>query len=359
VGAARADDALREAWRAVREALPAPDEAAAYVVEGVVRMDGKDAGPFRLAVSAAPNPLGAGPMVWRVETRLPFAREEAYWTRALVPLSGRVEDPGRGRRHVWRRGAEGVETSIFEGDDEVARRTVEEEGPAVLPWAGLLLLARTLPAARFEGEALRFRPEFEPMAAERPYEPISLAVRPDGRFDGRPALLLEAKEEDRTVVIAVEPEGRTLVGLRASAPGRPVLDLVVEAAAPGADPFEGPAGRPAVAALRAWYAFTTADRAVLDAVIHWPSVRASLGDQVPASVTPEAFREAMLARLLETIEDPRDGADARPVGLAALPDFRVEETGEGRAEVVLPPRLKGLRLRVGLVDGHWYLVELP
>ena len=120
-----------------------------------------------------------------------------------------------------------------------------------------------------------------------------------------------------------------------------------------------PAKTAKIAALRAAYAFATADKAVLDDVIHWPTLRKRMGDKVPADVTLKRFHDAMLQQLVVTIRDPKPADEVRPVLLGVLNELKERPTDTGCIRVTLPARFKNAWYDVVLVEGVYHLVGWP
>jgi hypothetical protein len=162
--------------------------------------------------------------------------------------------------------------------------------------------------------------------------------------------------------LALDAETRTPLGWRLARKGAPPVDYLPkgeETAEPTGDAlFTSPAKSAQAAAVRAGFAFATGGMEILGDVIHWPTLRERMGDQVPASVTPQAFRSGLLSRIEETTKNPQPPARMRTVLKEMLGTLKEQPT-DGVVRVTFPPMFRSLVMTVAEIDGVWYLVELP
>lgn len=375
LGYAHAGDQVPEAvthLRAVLEKLPEPSREAGFVFEGEIVVGGSVEGTF--ALSAAPAHLPGteqGPWLWRLEERRARGegedavevRAQAYLERNLSPLRGELSRTQHGETSTWTWMRKDTRISIRKTGPNARPlpRFVEAQRPTLTTLAAAVLLARHAPAAAPSLAGDSFHPDFEVLLGQDPFVATELRLEGVETWRGRPAFLARGRWRGRELTLALDPERRAPLGLRLARKGESPEELLPRgtgAHGTAGDVFTRPAKSAQAAALRAGFAFSTNDMEVLGDVIHWPTLRERMGDQVPASVTPEQFRSGLLKRLEETAKNPQPPEMMRMVLQGMLGTLKEEQTADG-VKVTFPPMFRGLQVLVAEIEGIWYLIELP
>ena len=377
--AARAGDPTpQEQFSKRLDALPAAAAAHVITFEGDILMGDQPFGTMSL--SSIPIDLPGGERGWKIEERLEMMGgtmkrvATAVVDRRLQPLRGTVEqlDPGSpGTTTRWESGKDGyrIERTVVGQDDaEPERRVVARNGDCLTTITSLWLFCRmTLPA-----EGAFATNIFEPGAKgeEKIYEPGTWELPGEGDWDGKTAWLMTGDKGGMKVQAAYDKATKTFLGAKFLREGAPTMAFRPKSATPKKveDVFVAPAASAKHAAMTAGLAFATADIDLVDQIVHWPSVHASMkakhDAQTAGQENPEPFPDQKALRA-STLENLRTSLKKRPraqieAGLRMVESQLVTEVDEsGRTRVKFPEMFRSMVLVVGEVNGGWYLVEFP
>jgi hypothetical protein len=344
------------AWRA---ALPVPEEP--WRFEAPLLLDGARVGAVR--VVAEPTSV-AGRPAWRVlERTLREAGRGRVLTETLCELAPDltllageclVDAPtGRHRTHFARRAGRLVCRSD-------AGRGEVELSLAASATVGLFAAARLAAALPAEPGATAWLPAFDPRFAFGDED--GAAVPPD-----LADLVLVAEgprvrastRYGRHVTLHMDPARRTLLAVQG---GLPRLDMVPGAEAAPPTWFER-VGEPAAGPLEAFVAFGrgyhTADRALLEGAIHWPSLREQEVEagSYPADVPLERVREDWIAEFVSQSKR-RTLADADDLLLQLLCASPLTRRDDGSVHLATPAAFGGHGYLLALRDGRWHIVAI-
>ncbi|MHC5010180.1 MAG: hypothetical protein ACYTG6_04415 [Planctomycetota bacterium] len=372
--AASAEDELSPDDRYARAtgALPAPGEAGGFTFDGDLVVNGALSGTchFSAVPAAAPSDPD-GPLHWKTTDRLTVGdgalriEHVAYSTSALLPVEGRESDNSEGERaYAWKRESDAMKVvATGEGMADVARAAPHED-PSLTTLAAVFLFCRLAPMEPATYGTRSFDPSWDFLKAETPFREVVLEMRGEGTWEERPALLVQGTRGKATLDAAFDVETRDFLGARLFEEGRMDLRFVPKGSvAPpeGGDVLRSPATTPEAAAARAGYAFATADMEVLEDVIHWPTLHEALRDPTDEEQpTLDEFRAGVLASLEQNLQpNPRGMIEGIVKSILGSDGLEVERQGEDRAVVTFPAMFRNLQVKVGEIDGVWYLVELP
>lgn len=367
------EPALEAAGAALRARLPVPGQA--WEFGAPLLFEGFRVGAVR--VRAEPTSVGGKP-AWRVlERTLREAGEGRVLTEFLYDLapdltllSGEclVEaSGGRSRTHVaWRAGR-----LVCVAADAPARRQAEHVLPASTS-LGLFAAARLAALLPAEAGAKAWLPAFDPRFAfgdedgeQVPSDLAHLNLESLGRAgarrtpDGdREMLRVRAGTRyGRAFTLLLDAESRELLEVEGDLP-RFTLRPGVKAEPP---PWFQRVGQTPGGPLDVFVSFGrgyhTADRALLEATIHWPSLREReiAAGTYPPDVTLERVREEWIAEFLAQSKR-RTPADCDDLLLQLLSASPLVRRDDGSCHLATPAAFGGHGYHLAERDGRWWIL---
>ncbi len=357
-------------YKAVVAAFPAPSVRHDFRFASDVFREGTSVGRFEVAVKAVAAKAEGSEALWHLRFRYNLGKdthaEEAHVTRTLQPMRGRVATTTDGEEAtwVWERRGKRIHVVHESGSTKPMARSAEVIEPALTTVAAILCFARLAPSASTTYATSRLDPTWNLLLGQQPFvgTAIQLTVPPEA---GTPIQGL-AGHGGRRMRFALDRRMRLPLWFKLTTRSGVALQF---GGTPDVDPSRAPveadalftqaATSPEGAALRAAYAFATADREVLDDVMHWPGLRKRMGATVPARVSAEAFRKGMLGQLIATIREPKKPEKVKPVLLEIADQLKPAEREGGVMRVTFPERFATRWYDVVAVDGVWRLVGWP
>lgn len=359
-----------ERYKAVVAAFPAPTVRHDFRFASDVFHEGRSVGPFEVAVRAVGAEAKGGEALWQLRFRYNLGKdthaEEAYVTRTLQPVRGRVAKTTDGEEATWEWEQTGKAIRVVHksGSTKPMSRSAGVIEPALTTITAILLFARLAPLASEEYATVRLDPTWNLLRGQQPF--VSTAIQITLPAEAGKPIQGIAGNGARRMTFALDRRMRlplwftwaTRTGTALQFGGTQPVDPKGEVTAHDTV-FTQAAKTPQAAALRAAYAFATADRHVLDDVMHWPGLRKRMGAKVPARVSPEAFRKGMLGQLIATIREPKKPDAVKPVLLEIADQLKAAEREGGVTRVTFPERFATRWYDVVEVDGVWHLVGWP
>jgi hypothetical protein len=350
-------------------ALPAPTEAEAFTFSGDVVMNGLVVGKCSFSAQAKKG-LNGQPQ-WSLTESLSLGEgtaamshaASAWLDRNLQPLQGqlRTNQGGEPKSYTWRSIDEGYLISEWRSKFESDQVTIKDAGTCLTTVAAVILLARMTLAEKAEYETRQFDPAYDPIQGEMPFAPITLQNHGSVPWQGRQAIQVSGRRDKSRFMLTFEPNSRALLAFHMQEPDSVAIECVPRGTVKPQAPhtvLAKSADTPRAAALTAALALATADNALLDKTIHWPTFRARLGNAIPAELTPDQFRSAILAQFAATNVNPQPVAVASGVLSAIGDQLKIAGESESLVHVTFPTSFQNLRLTVQRIEGTWYLVGL-
>ena len=358
-------------YAAAVKAFPAPSVRHDFSFAGDVFREGKAVGRFKTSVKAIAPKTEGSEALWRLRFAYNVGPDkqasEALVTRTLQPVRGERSwtIDGELSKWVWERRGKRIHVVHTSGSTKPMSRSADVLEPSLVTFASILLFARLAPDTSATYATVRLDPTWNLLLGQRPYVPTAIQVTAPPK-PGMPLQILAGNGAQR-MTIEVDRRMRLPLWFRLTPRKGPLLQFggtppepEAKKEAPAAGPvFTESAKTPRDAALRAAYAFATADRDVLDDVMHWPGLRERLGAKVPKRVSAEAFRKGMLGQLIATIRDPKKPDVVKPVLAEIAADLKTAERDGGVFRVTFPERFSTRWYDVVEVDGVWRLVGWP
>lgn len=355
-------------YAAAVKALPAPSQRRALSFRGPVFREGREVGAFEAVAEVVPSAKTEGEASWRLRFAYNLGPDtyaaEALVTRTLQPVRGKVTTTtdGEDAAWTWTREGKAIRVVHTSGSTRPMTRAADAVEPALTTVTAILLFARLAPDATTAYATRRFDPTWNVLLGQQPYVDAPIRITAPAK-PGSP-LQVEAGFGTRTLEAELDRLRRLPRWLKLTPRKGPALQFGGTATPatdgiPDDDVFTRPAKTPQAAGLRAAYAFATADRAVLDDLMHWPGLRKRMGAKVPTRVSAEAFRKGMLGQLIATVREPRKPDTVKPVLRDVAGQLTTTERDGGVVRVTFPERFVTRWYDVVEVEGAWRLVGWP
>ena len=265
---------------------------------------------------------------------------------------------------MWEQKGKAIRVVHTSGSTKPMSRAADVIEPALTSVAGILLFARLAPSSSADYATVRLDPSWNHLLGQQPF--VGTAIRITVPAEAGKPIQGTAGHGTRTLTFVFDRRMRLPLWFTLTPRKGPGLQFGGTPAVQSSDGkvaagtvFTQPAKTPEAAALRAAYAFATADRGVLDDVMHWPGLRKRMGTKVPERVSAEAFRKGMLGQLIATVRDPKKPDTVMPVLLGIAEQLETAERDGGVRRVTFPERFATRWYDVVQVEGVWHLVGWP
>ncbi len=353
-----------QAYATAVKALAGPTAAESFAFTGVLRLNGKTMGYATLRAGLAAGHEGQ----WVTEDRFVIKgravptveRSTARLTRQLELLAGTSSStsPAKGAL-TWTRTAAGFEVvrpaSEAEGTPEAATKTFAHKASALNTMAATLLFCRLALPAKAAYATTIFEVEAG-MQGKPALQPVAIEVLGEQEIQGQKLWVVHARKGGKELTILFKPTTRDVVAVRI-VEGKTTLEIL-----PG-DMWVMPAPDAVTAGMRGMFALSTGDMAVLDDVLHWPSLHAQeLANAPPekrsTSVDVERWRKNVLAGYAKHLTK-RPAAMLQQLIKSGQAQIKQVKLTGGRVRVTFGPMMRNTQFVVAPVDGVWHVVEQP
>jgi len=353
-----------EAYAALTAALPAPTAAEGFRFTGVLRLNGKNMGHATLAA----HPIKGETPLWEARDHFVMKgravpRTEVStvrMTQALKILEGtsRTSNPDdHGLTWVRSEGGFTAEQAT-QVEKRLQKRTsfFLHEGTALTTLSATVLFCRLALPKKADYATTVFEVEAGMKRTEDATRPLTFKVLGEQELQGQKVWAVSARKGSKELTILFKPTTREVVAVRI-VEGETRLEIL-----PG-DMWVMPATDAVTAGMRGMYALAAGDLAILDDVMHWPSLhKQELAKATPEkrakSTDVEVWRTNVLAGYAKHLQK-RPAQMMQQIIKSGKAQIKQEKLEGGRVKLTFGPMMRTMQFVVAPFDGVWQVVEQP